>query len=85
MLAGNLDSLNVTSLKVEDNSLNSSFRGVKLGVASLYSSISASLISSSSLPIFAGLVPSELPWFDISGVIPSLFLSDGESRGLVVL
>ena len=84
MPAGNLDSLNVTFLKLEDDSLSSPFRGVQFGVTGLCSSISADLISSSSLSISAGLIPFS-PLFDTLGLISSSLVSDGKSRKLVVL
>ena len=78
MPAGNSDSLNVTSLKVEDDSLSSPFRGLQLGVAGLCLSRSAGLISSLSLSISAGLILSS-PLFDAPGLISSSKLSDGKS------
>ncbi len=82
MLTGNLDLLNVTSLKFRDDLLSSPFRGVQFGVVGFCWSIFASLISL--LLLYAGLIPSS-PWFDTTGLILSLLLSDGKSGQLVVL
>ena len=84
MPAKNLDLLNFTSLKVEDNLFSSPFQGVQFRLAGLSLSISASLISSLSLSISIGLILFS-PLFDSFGLISSLLLSDGKSRGLVVL
>ena len=84
MPAGNSDSLNVTSLKIEDDSFSNPFQGIQFGVACFHLSISAGLISSSSLSIAASLILFS-PLFDAPRLIASLLLSDGKSRGLVVL
>ena len=78
MEARNSDSLNVTSLKVEDNSLSTPFQGLQLGIAGLCLSRFAGLISFLLLFISAGLIFS-LPLFDAPGLISSLKLSDGKS------
>ncbi len=68
----NSDSLNITSLKFRDDSLSSPFQGVQFGVVGLYSSISAGLLFSSSLPVVsAGLISSSL-LFDVPRLICSL-------------
>ena len=84
MSAGNSDSLNVISPKVEDDLLSSPFRGVQFGVAGLYLSIYAGLISSLLLSISTSLIPFS-PLFDTPGLISSSLVSDSKSRGLVVL
>ena len=72
-----LDLLNVTSLKVKDDSFISLFQSLQLAIAGLCSSRSAGLISSSMLSISSGLILSS-PLFDAPRLIFSSKLSDGK-------